>query len=188
MATGDPARKNLRVRTGDTFRKTFMWGEPGARMVSDLAITAGSAFATSEEADFTPADNTKKLALHDGVGLADGVTMTYVDEHTVELSEAATVTRVGVRAVVRALNCSAYGNHLAQFKHLRGEGAPLATFDLDATRAAVGVFVLSLSAAVTLGFQESGGWDWQCTTPSGDVKTWVEGSVIVVKDYTRVAT
>lgn len=184
MTADDPGVKNFKVRSGNTFRKTFMWGEPGARKISDLAITSGSTVATSETAVFTADDDDTKLVVQDGVGVDDGTTITYVSPTEVALSEPATATRNNVKAVVRGMNASAYTGHRAHFKYKWGPGDPVAVFDVDTSRAAVGVFVISMSASVTETLGKSGVWDWEVTGPDG-VSTWVEGKVTYVKDATN---
>ena len=179
-----PGRKNLTVREGRDFITTFAFGEPGARKIEDLVITSSSTTATSATAEFTSADTGKKLVVIDGVGITDGTTMTYVSATQVTLSAAATATRSNVAAVVRGINCSAYTGHAAEWRNTEDAATAVATFTVDDSRAAVGIFEITLDAASTAAATRSGVWDWKVTGPNGDTN-WIEGKVIFKKTVTE---
>lgn len=179
-----PGRKNLTVREGRDFSQTFAFGEEGARKITDLVITNGSTAATSATAVFTSADTGKKLVDVGEVGITDGTTMTYVSATQVTLSAAATATATNVNAVVRGINCSAYTDHAAEWRNTEDAADPVATFTVDDARAAVGVFVISLTSTQTAAGSRSGVWDWKVTGPNGDTN-WIEGKVIFKKTVTE---
>ena len=179
-----PGRKNLTVREGRDFLQTFAFGEEGARKITDLVITNSSTTATSATAEFTSADTGKKLVTVDGTGITDGTTMTYVSATQVTLSAAATATATNVNAIVRGINCSAYTAHAAEWRNSEDAATTVAAFTVDDSRAAVGVFVLSLTAAQTAAATRSGVWDWKVTGPNGDTN-WIEGKVVFKKTVTE---
>ena len=162
----------LSIYRGDDFVQPWGYVEQGGRVIDDLVITTGSAVASSATAIFTTADSTKKLTVADGVGVADGTTMTYVSATQVTLSAAATQTRTGVAALVRALNCSSYSAHLLQFRPSE-DSAVVASATVDVSRQSVGMFTFTLSAAQTTALGGRGVWDWQVSGPNG-VTTWVK--------------
>lgn len=183
--TVGPLRHNLNIYRGDTFSQPFAFleDEDDARIVEDLALTSGSTSATSATAAFTTGDNDKKLVAIEGLGIDDGTTMTYVSATEVTLSAPATATLTDVLAAVRGLNCSAF-TCVAEYRTHANSATAAATFTVDDSRSAVGVFDVTLSETLTADLPRSGVWDLQATGPDG-VSTWVAGKVTVTKDATH---
>jgi hypothetical protein len=178
-----PGRKDINIYRGNDFAKTFAFLEPGGRGITDLVITSGSTAATSATANFTSADTGKKIVSIGGTGITDGTTMTYVSSTQVTLSASATATATNVAAAVRGINCSAYSGHAAEMRATE-DSAVLATFSVDSSRKAVGVFTVSLDATTTAALTLGGVWDWQVTGPNG-VTTWISGKAKLTKDVTH---
>lgn len=169
------------VYSGSDWAVPFGFYEAGGRLIDDLVLTDGSTAATSATAAFTAADTGKKIATHDGSGVVDSATMTYVSATAVTLSVPATDTGTFV-ATVRALNCSSYTNHTAEAK--RAEGRPVyCSFAVDVTRNAVGWHELTLPEATTEPLSGNGVWDWRVEGPNG-VSYWLAGKVLFRKNVT----
>lgn len=177
---GRVADWNLVIVRGDSFFEDLAFVEPGGRTVDDLVIVDGSTTATSASAAFTTGDTGKQI-LTVAAGIADGTTMTFVSPTQVTLSAPATESLDGCEAHIRAMDCSEFTDHLAQFRQYVDAADPI-EITVDDARADVGYFTLSIDADATAALIRGGVWDWQHTNADDEVWTWIGGKVKLVKD------
>lgn len=181
-----PAPYNLTIYRGDSFDLTVGVTQPGGRVLEHLTITSGSPVATAPDGAFTAADIGKKIATADGTGIADGTTITSVSSATtIGLSANASVSGT-VSASIRALDASAYTDHLIQIRPDSESTDVDATLTVTETRKAVGVFILSLTATDTAALTRAGVWDWQVLDGT-KTRTLLAGTVTLVDDVSRGA-
>ena len=66
-------------------------------------------------------------------------------------------------------------------------GSPLAEFDASLGNQATypGSVLLELDAADSAGLSVNGAWDCQLTLPSGKIRTYVAGTVTLIKEVTK---
>ena len=178
--------RTLTVKRGDDFQYQHGFMLNGGRYVDDLNVTNGSAVATSATADFVASDVGALVATSDGSGIVDGTTILSVDSATQITLDANADATGTVGATIRAKDCSGFSAHYAQYRKWEDEAdTEMVSFSVDASRDAVGVFVLSLTDTQTELLTSDGVWDWQATIAGFGVRTLRGGRLALEKDTAR---
>lgn len=95
------------------------------------------------------------------------------------------VLKEGSPAEAIDLDADSWTNWTAKFRTYPTATASV-SFTVDTSDAANGRIVVSLTATQTAAMTKNGYWDLQSTRGS-EVKTWIRGKVLVMKDVTRAS-